>query len=235
MGDIIIASGGQGGSYMVKYLRAHKRPDVIFYHDREISEILKNSAPPYTQLQIRKPTTEEVALFAGRTRGWFTLDLNKTVEMNMVDYLNKVSVSENVITVLAGKLLFTDSFFKKHKIENVLCVIRHPIHIMIALMVIRHPRQACWYGGINTKECVEDYAYRWNSIAEDVIGGNVKIVRHEFAEVDTKDIENDNIKMALRGLYSSERFHGILRPKYERLLKELVSDNYFKIYDEWDI
>lgn len=227
MGIIIIASGGQGGSYLNRRLGAHKRPDIAFYPRRGIYCINIKSTD--------KPTERQREEFLGRTHGWYTLNLDRTIEENMINYLEHINADGTKNTVLAGSLSLMGPFFRKNKIENAFCLIRHPVHIMVALLTIRHAKHAKRYGGINTKACVEDYASLWNSIAKDAIEGSVGILRHEYIIQDMKGIEDVKIKEVLGGLYSKERFHGILKPEYEEQLKELVSDNYFKIYDRWNI
>lgn len=229
MGIIVVASGGQGGSYLIKRLKAHKRPDIVFC--KEYLRLNTNFIGKMTD----KPTKYQQKYFLERTRGWYALDLTKTIEKNIVDYLDEINSSETKSTVLAGSLSYMGPFFKSNNIKNVLCLIRHPMHIMISLLVMRHPKHTEQFGGINAEECVKAYALRWNLIAKDAIEGNIKIVRHEYVEEDTESIENDGVKKILRGLYSSERHHGILEPKYEEQLEALVADNYYKVYDRWDI
>jgi len=227
MGIIIVACGGQGGTYLRKCLPAHKRPDLAFYPRHGI--YCKNIK------STDKPTEKQRERFLKRTYDWYTLDLDRTIEENMVDYLERINADGTKNTVLAGSLSLMGLFFRKNKIENVFCLIRHPVHIMVVLLTIRHKRHAIRYGGINTKACVEDYASLWNSIAKDAIEGGVGILRHEYITQDMKDIEDAKAKEVLGGLYLNERFHGVLKPEFEQQLKELTADNYFKIYDKWEI
>lgn len=227
MAFIIIASGGQGGTYLRIRLKAHKRPDLAFYPRCGISCInLKSSS---------KPTAKQQAIFLKRTFGWYTLELDKTIKDNMIQYLICINANGAKNVVLAGSLSLMGSFFKMEKIENVYCLIRHPVNAMVALLVVRHKRHAMRYGGINTEACIDDYASLWNSIAGDVIEGKVKIIRHEYATQDARTIKDAEIRKVFEGLYSDERFPGVLESKFEQQLKELTADNYFKIYDKWEI
>lgn len=227
MGIIIVASGGQGGTYLRRRLSAHKRPDIAFYPRRGIY--------PKNIKSMDRLTKKQQLKFLLRTQGWHTLDLAKTIEENMIDYLERINTNGTKNTILAGSLSLMGPFFSKNKIENVFCLIRHPIHIMVALLTIRHKHHAMCYGGINTKACVEDYASLWNLIAEDAIGGDIKIIRHEYATQDAGIIRDTTIRKVFEGLYSGERFHGVLKPEFEQQLKELTADNYFKIYNKWEI
>ncbi len=228
MGFIIIASGGQGGTYLRKKLPAHKRPDLAFYPRRGISHI--NRKP------IDYPTRICQERFFMRTYSWYTLNPARTLEENMIDYLECVNANGAVNTVLAGSLSLMGSFFRKNKIENIYCLIRHPVQSMIAVLVIRHKRHAMHYnGGINSEACVKDYASLWNAIAIDAIEGGVKIIRHEYATEDAKSVKDPKIRKVFEGLHSDERFCGILKPEFEQQLKTLTTENYFKIYDKWEI
>jgi len=224
---IIIASGGQGGSYMISRFNAHRRPDLAFYPRRGISPInIKSSM---------KPSGKQQATFLRRTFGWHTLNLDKTINENMIEYLEHINVDGTKNTVLAGSLSLMGPFFRVNKIENVFYVIRHPLHMMAILLTLRHKKHTLRYGGINTEACVDDYASLWNAIAVDAIEGNVKIIRHEHAVEDAKDIKDANARRFIGGLFSSQRMHGVVRPEFEQQLKVLTADNYFKIYDKWEI
>ena len=126
-------------------------------------------------------------------------------------------------------------FFRAKKIENVYCLIRHPVNTMVALLVVRHKRHAARYGGINSEACVEDFASLWNAIAVDAIEGEAKIIRHEYATEDAKAIKDAKIRRIFDGLHPHERFPGVLKPEFEQRLKELTADNYFKMYEKWEI
>jgi len=227
MAFIIIASGGQGGTYLRIRLAAHKRPDVAFYPRQGISCINIKSTD--------KPTERQQAEFLKRTFGWHILGLDKTIEENMVQYLERINSNEAKNAVLAGSMSLMGPFFRANKIENVFCLMRHPLHMMISLLVVRHKRHAVRYGGINSEACVEDYASLWNAIAKDAIEGEVKIIRHEYATEDAKIIKDAKIRQVFDGLHPGERFHGFLKPEFEQQLRELTADNYFKMYEKWEI
>ena len=227
MAFIIIASGGQGGTYLRIRLGAHKRPDVAFYPRRGISRINIKSTD--------RPTERQQAKFLKRTFGWHALEPDKTIKENMVQYLERINANGAKNTVLAGSLSLMGSFFKENKIENVFCLIRHPVNTMVSLLVVRHKRHAERYGGINTEACIEDFASLWNAIAVDAIEGEVEIIRHEYAKEDARRIKDAKIRRVFDGLHSHERFPGVLKPEFERQLKELTEDNYFKMYEKWEI
>ena len=228
MGFIVIASGGQGGTYLRRKLPAHRRPDLAFYPRHGISCI--NVKP------TDMPTEKQQEAFFGKTYNWHILDRTKTLEENMIDYLERINADKTNNVVLAGSLSLMGPFFRANKIEGVYCLVRHPVHIMVALLTIRHKRHAMRYGGgINSEACVDDYASLWNAIAVDAIEGKVKIIRHEYASQDARGIEDAKIRKVFEGLHSNERFPGVLKPEFEQQLKELTADNYFKLYDKWEI
>ena len=228
MAFIIIASGGQGGSYLISRLQAHRRPDLAFYPRDGISCLNINAS--------MKPSEKQQAIFLRRTYGWHMLKLDMTIKENMIDYLKHINADGTKNTVLAGSLSLMGPFFRVNRIENVFCLMRHPLHMMVVLLTIRHKRHALRYGGgINSEACVDDYASLWNAIAIDALDSDVQIIRHEHAVEDAKIIKDAKTKEYIEGLFSNQRFHGVLKPEFERQLKTLTADNYFKIYDKWEI
>ena len=72
-------------------------------------------------------------------------------------------------------------------------------------------------------------------MASDHITCGSKIIRFEFLHDDVKGISNPNLAMLLKDWRLGIRSHGVLTKEEENFLKQLVSENFFKLYEAWDI
>ena len=222
--NIIAASGGHGSTYIQSTLRAHKRPDVVF-GDKMSEPYLKLSDIPSKKHRIE---------FKKRTGGW-NLDLNRTIEDNMVRYLEDMN-NKNIRVLVGGRISRLGPFFSVNPIENVICFVRHPLHAMVSFLVHRHPEKTNRFeGGLNSESCVEYYASIWNATVCDHIEAGSIMIRYEFAPKDAINLKDNKIKQMFSGWHINKRNPSILQPEFESLLKELVKDNYTQLYNKWEI
>jgi len=223
-GTIIVISGGCGSTYLRNQLNAHKRPDVALF-DKVIQHNLMLS---------NLITSQQQKEFKKRTYGWYTLNTHKTIEENMLDYLRQIN-KYNIPTILNGNISRIGPFFTNNKIDNVICLVRHPLHAMTSLLVHRHPEKVKRFPkGLNSKECIHYYADMWNSIIGDHLKNNI-IIRYEFAKDDANILTNDKLKNIFKTWKSTTRNYNIINSYYEEMLYELVKNVYIKIYKEWKI
>lgn len=226
---ILSLHAGHGSTFLIKELDAHIRPDVVFHDQRTFD--------PGCTL-IDKPTKDHIIEFRKRTFGWYSLNPNMTIEENMVQYLTKIN-SDNKIVVITSELCRMGPFFTRNSIENVICVVRHPLHAMVSYLTHQHREKVKRFKeGFNSIECVEYYAKIWNEIISDHINANSKIIRYEFAREDASFLTEEDAK--LKDLFinkwrSDTRNFGVLNTQLEELLKQLVKINYDKLYEGWGI
>lgn len=230
---IIVISAGHGSTFLIGKLHAHSRVDVVF---APVSRYTKIKWLDNTGLKITdRPLEIHRKLFLQRTRGWSRLDLTKSIEENMVNYLKAINKSETERTTLTGTISRIGPFFKRNKIEGVLAVVRHPLHAMVSYLLHQHPEFGEIYGGINNKSCVDFYASNWNLLTTDLLDGGVPIIRYEYAKEDSRGLGDKELELIFKDWISSKRNYGILKPDIEAYLKSLVANNYFRIYEKWKI
>ena len=141
---VVTFLAGSGSSYAVRYFGGpggrdeiakrglcHMRADVMF-DTKGISGPIVNSLED-------KPVQEHKKLFDARVNKFYELDLNKSIEDNMLEYINALQAQSAVKSVLTGKLSILGPILTKNKITNVLGIIRHPMHNLAAAWVRRYP------------------------------------------------------------------------------------------------
>jgi len=227
-------TGGSGSGHIVRSLKPHMRPDVVFCPNGY-------SGPKITSLSDF-PVKRHQELFYKRSKKFFMLDLNKTVEENMIMYLEKLRQTNKKV-VLSGKISFVGNFFERNDFKPFIGLVRHPLHNMVSVLAHQHPAHVERLitkdeEGINTKAAAEYFAVRWNSIVSDDLKGGADIIRFEYAAKDilkTNMSDGDPLKKLFLNWKSSIRNYNILDKDIEKYLEELVAENYYKIYDKWDI
>jgi hypothetical protein len=153
----------------------------------------------------------------------------------MVSYLKLMSKLGKYV-IVNGRISRIGPIFSKHEIKNVICLIRHPLHAMVSLLVHRHPEKVKRFsGGFNSDDCVKYYADLWNKTISDQIGAGNKIIRYEYANKDLEKLNNEKLKILFKGWKSNKRNFNKLKPEFDAMLKDLVKDYYYQLYDKWTI
>lgn len=221
---IVVISGGHGSTFLFEKIKCHKRPDVVF--------------DPYNNPELTlgdTPLKEVCAEFKKRTNGFHTLDINKSIEQNFVEYLTRVN-ELGAHTIINGRISRIGPLFSNNPIDNVVCVVRHPLHAMVSLLVHRHPEKAKRFsGGFSSEEAVYYYAKLWNDTVKDQLNSDAKFIRFEYAVKDSEVLHNPLWKNLFKLWNTDIRNFGVLDGKLEALLKTLVSDAYNELYDVWYI
>ena len=179
-----------------------------------------------------KPNEEQLKVFYKRTKNFIKFNTDLTIEENFVRYIDKLNKT-NTYCVLGGSISLLGDFFLDNNIK-IICLVRHPMNSMSSFMTRRHPEILKQLGAdLNSKKAVEWYANLWNTFFKEHIKLKTKIIRFEYTKNDSNVINNNVMRNALSGINNNT--HKILSNKFGDYLKELVSDNYFQIYKEWDI
>jgi len=232
--NFFIGFGGTGTSFLVRMLRAkrkkcHVRPDVKFLPDFWPCQLKR------MQLLNEKgfenfPTPFSAKEFAKRSG--FQLDLKKTINDNMLEYVRFVKKSK-CYSLLTFSAYW--SFFSKNRIKNVAFLVRHPLHNYVSWTKDkRHGSQIEEIGGINSEVSIKFFAKIWNGIVKEyLLCKELKLrpllLRFEYI--------NEEFKYAriFRMWESDKRNYGIVHQKYEDLLRELTNDTFMRIYNKWNL
>jgi hypothetical protein len=218
---IYVTSGGMGSSFLINALQktgcqVHVRPDVAFATDQTLEDF---------------PDIKNVAEFHKRSR--YTLDTKNTINNNLVSYLHFIS-ERNQITTL-GRASRLGPFLTKNSIRNAVCLIRHPLHAYVSFVGHQHPEAGQSFGSFASENRIKWYAEQWNCMAFDYLSSGNKILRYEYMHDDVKEITNPNLPNLLKSWTVGKRNYGVLDQEKEDLLKELTSENFYKIYSDWHI
>lgn len=230
---VIVAPPGSGSTHLNRQLESHARADLTF----EPFSNMSHGGVDNTGLKITdKPIKEHMISFHTRTFGEYDLDLNLTIEKNLVNYIDFMNNQTERRATLGGTIsTLGPPFFTRNKTNGILAIIRHPLHSMVSLLLHQHPWHGVQLGGINSETCVKFYANQWNRLVSDLIAGEIKIIRFEYAKEDSAELEDDKLKSIFSKWLSHLRIHRALKIGFERMLKSLVEKNYFKLYEEWEI
>jgi len=129
--------------------------------------------------------------------------------------------------------------FSQYKVENVVFQARHPLHSYLSFAKPeRHKGKVDFYGGVASIEAMKYYCKRWNALVEEYcrlieLGICTWILRYEFIDNDINQL--NDLKWVYDSFDSSKRNNGVLDQASEYILKTMVSDAYYKIYDKWNI
>jgi hypothetical protein len=221
---IFVAIGGSGSEYLCRALRLHYRPDRAFGIDK---------GDNWQEITIYDfPTQKEKEKFAETANGYH-IDLGKNIIDNMIDYIDFVE-RNNIDILLQGFLsrVSGDSLCEKLNYNHI-CLVRHPLHTYVSLLCHRHPNMALKFeNGIEDIGCIQYFADMWNSVVKD----HSYFIRYEYAYEDSMNLQlSDRYLKVINGLYSSKRNNGVLSIDGENVLKELVKDNFERLYDKWEI
>jgi hypothetical protein len=225
MENIIVAAGAHASTYLGSNLNAHVRPDISF-----------KGIGPWAKWQDytlkSKPNKEQLKVFYKRTKNFIKFDMDKTIEENFLMYINKLR-KKKTYCVLCGSISLLGDFFLNNRVK-VIYLSRHPLNAMCSFMTRRHPETLKQLNtNLNSKKAVEFYAGFWNAFVKEHIEMKNTIVRFEYTNKDSRKIKDEKMRRTLSGIRNNS--HKMLNKKFENYLKELVSENYFKIYKRWDI
>lgn len=218
----IFASGGGHGSVFLKdtlqltLCKIHVRPDIAF----DVSLTLDDYPD--------EKSCKEFKEYTG-----YDLDSSKNINDNIMAYLQYVDETNAI--VLLSRMSRLGHFFTRNGISDAICMVRHPLHAYISFIGHRHPKASDHLGGIESEDRIRWYAEQWNLMTTDYLDSGSDIIRFEYMQNDVKDIKNPDLPYLLKSWRTDKRNHGILEPEKVDLLKGLVSDTYFRVYDDWDI
>jgi len=235
--SIFVSLGGSGSSYVWgkfsnKEGKNGMRPDVCFLPDfwfkRPGSKRLDKRG------YLHKPNATCVKWFKERSGG-FVLNTSKTIEWNMIRFLEGRGDRDLLLTWSAHW-----GFFSRRGIRDTIFLLRHPLHNYCSWFKMkRHGSMLKPYGGIHAEFCIKTFARVWNSTAKEALrmqdlNLNSTLLRFEFASRDGKNLPA-RLAPIISGWKSGKRNSGVLTFSEEALLRKLTSQQFDRIYDRWDL
>lgn len=208
----VFAEGGTGSVYFSQCINVGVRPDTVWGFKPEIKA---------------KPKGPSVG-FTGRSG--VPLDAKKTIEENLVDML-KWREDEGKHTMLSGRCSQLSNFLTENKVPAI-CIVRHPLHAFVSFLGHRHPEHAQKFGGINTLQAVHFYAGIWNAMLDDFIKSKNRIYRFEYMP---DEILESWLQEKLKGWNNQLRHYNAIDKNLEEELELLTSNNYYSLYEDWEI
>jgi len=220
MHNVFMVIGGSGSCFLIDCLekagyKVDARPD---------NHIHSLNGPP---------SCEVVHSFLYRSG--FEMDKEKSINDNLLDYIGLLDSDDGRVALFSKIHKF--KFFSSNNIKNVIALIRHPLHSYMSFVKPeRHFRYAIRGGGISSRITVAGYLMRWNCIINEAMELNAKIIRYEFFYEDAAKAGIDTSIFDDRGGWdTSKRNESSLTMKTSDFFYEYVKDNYFKLYDKWEI
>jgi hypothetical protein len=239
---IFVGYGGSGSSYLITVLDAFGRPDVWqpSYSRRPIVEWKHYAKARGVLLDERGYETTNVNWkdFNLRTKNKFKgqIDPTKTIRENLVNFCHWLENTNYKVFFVHTAIM---NFFSNNNIRNVTYLIRHPLHAYVSFSKKgRHRSEINMLGGMENARAIEFWADRWNRQIEDYLKSVAKkldpiLIRYEHVAQDRQaSVYHQRVFKYFDG---SRRNYGILSDEKVEYLKSLVSDNYFEIYQEWDV
>lgn len=235
---IFIAVGGSGSSYLVKCLdriyNIDSKPDTYFViQGQPFTKKRKNFHQMVGDKGLESfPEKQSMLGFLGRTD--FQMDENKTIACNMKNYID--AIKEDVKRTAIFNSMPKFNFFVEYNICDLVCLVRHPMHAYLSFTKKdRHFNLVKNTGGVNSKKSIDYYTGAWNNNVSQHLGlidrGSV-CLRYEFFKEDL--LKTSLPKEIFKGWNSSNRNSGLTLDS-EKYLRSKVEDNYFKIYDRWEL
>lgn len=213
----VFAEGGTGSVYFSTRVNVAVRPDTVWGFN-----------PPLKNSYLHSMHTTGIPKDAFFKRSGVHLNYDQNIEENLVRMLQWREDQEKH-TMLSGRCSQRGMFLTDNNIKAV-CFVRHPLHSFVSFLGSRHPEHAKRFGGFNTMAAVLFYAKLWNSMVTDFIKSGNVVYRFEYMP---EEIEIPWLQKALQGWDNSKRNLGRLGYEREIRLKQLVADNYYKLYDHW--
>jgi len=210
---IITPMGGHGTTYLIGRANFCKRPDTIWGESPDIT---------------KKPHLDKVRAWRGRSGG-HQLDVNKTIEQNLVDMITSSKYS----VLLCGRCSINKKFLTDNSIHAI-CLVRHPANAYVSYLSHQHPEHAARFGGFNKIKAVHFWARHWNAIVDDFLSSDNPIVRYEYLEQDLPDIDR-YWKSVISRWRPNMNSHKEMDLRTEEALCEAVRKNFYLIYDKWEI
>lgn len=221
---IFSCMGGSGSTYIIKTLSkiydVGNKPDTVF-------------RPLIDELKIGKINNNQGSFFQ-RSNGFKINDGEKLQDIlpKYISYLNESDKRTAVFNTCAELGLFSSL-----GIENVIFIVRHPLHSYVSwAKPERHGGVIKYLGGINSKNAVLFWANRWNKFTDEIfrlhcngkLGG---LIRFEYAKIDVEKF--DELRWVFKNFDTSKRNNNVLKNQYEELLKRKVCRNFKRLYPDW--
>lgn len=234
MSILFSCHGGMGSTFLHRRLRqlgyfVHLRPFIAFMPSdwpSRLTRLQRLTEDGYDGL----PT--ELAAQIVKRRCRFQLDMTRSIEHNLNDYLRHIRHRSKLAVIFSRPS--TMLFFSRNGIKRVNFIIRHPLHSYVSYTKrVRHYEVVAGLGGPDTEAGVEFWAREWNNTVQDALDSGNKIIRFEFTHSDTRD--DAELRRIFTSWDTTKRNHGVLSSAREKQLMDLVHDNYSRLYDRWNV
>lgn len=236
---IFSSVGGCGSSFLVSQLRkkfiVNSKPDTFFVKKGEPITIKKHMGGKKHQRLDENgldtlPSKKAIRGFFERTG--YKMDPLKPIYLNLHQYICCVQNSDKT-TVLFNSICKFD-FFSRYKIRNLVVLIRHPLHAYLSFVKPeRHKNIADLLGGPCSEKSIIYYLNSWEKNVSEYIkmkDYGSKIIRYEFAKQDANKLSG--LEWVFEKWESGKRNYS---KEISSIMKPLVPDVFFKVYDLWDI
>lgn len=234
---IFVAFGGSGSSYLKRKLcelgTCHIRPDAQFKPSFwPTGGGQKLGKKGYQSL----PSLRAIRDFQSRTD--FQFDSAKTVDKNMLDYIDHIN-RKGIDAILTLSSYY--NFFSRNGIRDVVFLVRHPLHQYGSWFKMkRHGAHLKPMGGKNSRRSIKYFTTVWNSFVGEYL--NLKrlnlspvLIRYELADSDVKTANNPYIAERFAGWKTDRRNPDFIKPPLQELMKSQVEKAYTEIYPKWEI
>ena len=225
--NLFSAIGGCGSSYLINQLRKRyivgNKPDMFF---NPLVKKLDVVIGPWEERFMGFKPDKKVTLFHV-----------SSLDLIFPEYIAYLRTKKNFTAVFG--LSAENRLFSKFHTENIVFQIRHPLHAYVSFgKPERHKDVTDFFGGIDSIESIEYYGTRWKAVCDEYlylkkIGAEVHLIRFEFAHDDIKNIPD--FRWIYEEFDTSKRNSNVLCERSENRLKDIVSDSYFQIYENWEI
>lgn len=230
--------GGSGSTYLAnelrqRGLRVDVRPDTYFVPRLRNSET--NLSPDHQFLidgYHDLPKKAACEQFYSRTG--YGLNPGTPLYLQLLEYIRMLKLIPDRTAIFNN--LRIGRFFSSFGVDNIIHIIRHPLHNFVSLCGHQHPEKVKDFGGLDTEGAVRYFADIWRVMVQEAIDCGHPVVRFEFAKSDFAQID---VPPILAGLFdnwnSGKRNNSVLSEKNELLLYTLVAWEYRKLYGDWEI
>jgi hypothetical protein len=222
---IFMSAGGSGSSFVVHALRGFgvkvaERPDVMLR--------------PADLDSLEKPATLPVRTMFTRRANGFVMDGTRPIEANVLDFVKHVEERPDHTALFSNLPAF--SFFSRHRIKNVVFLVRNPIQAYASFAKpVRHQDLVEEWGGLFTEPSMRRYVEFWGSFVREYLalkelGLAPGLLRYEL-------LRDDARALGLERFFPDwKRSHNkVENAEAAAFIRELADRDFRQVYPSWDV
>ena len=247
---VFCALGGSASSRLHANIRdsghfqfCHARPDLAF-RPREYAskkeDILFHESSSYQLIESLEefPNVDGLSFFKRRTN--FLYKNEETIKEYLRRYFQSLATAGGAAVLATAGCA---NLISEAGIENAMFLVRHPLHSLLSWgKPRRHKKDLDRMGGPESLNVVLQWSHLWNSHAQEYFlckerNLNPRLIRFEYSSEDV-DLSADPVLADLFKNWKPELRNSqkcILPNFLIEKLEELVGENYYKIYSDWNI